>query len=89
MGFHVAARDDMRTLMAVLACVTVSALLETSALACPSCPTSRAVAAIVCGTGVWRNLACMVAPFPVMAFVAWRLHHMGDGRRHATTTSED
>jgi hypothetical protein len=78
----------MQTVMGVLTFATVSALLETSALACPSCPTSRVVAAIVCGSGVWRNLACVVAPFPVMALVAWRLHHLGRRPRHLTTTSE-
>jgi hypothetical protein len=78
----------MRTLVGVLAFATVSALLETSGLACPRCPTSRAVAAIVCGSGAWRNLACIVAPFAVMALVAWRLHGIGRRRSHATTTSE-
>jgi hypothetical protein len=78
----------MRNVMGVLAFATAAALLETSAVACPSCPTSRVVAAIVCGSDVWRNLACVIAPFPVMALVAWRLHHLGKRPRQATTTSE-
>jgi hypothetical protein len=83
-----ARRRYLRRLIAVGVFVTASSLLQTSGVACPSCPTSRAVAAIVCGSDVWRNLACIVAPFPVMALVAWRLHGMGRRRSPATTNPE-
>ena len=54
---------------------------------CPSCPTSRVVTGVVCGEDVWRNLACIVAPFAVFAIVAWRLHGIGKRRRVTNTTS--
>lgn len=78
----------MRRFMAVLGFVMASRLLEAASFACPSCPTSRTVAAIVCGTDGWHYLARIMAPFPVMALVAWRLHGMGRRRAKARGISE-
>jgi hypothetical protein len=49
----------------------------TFASMCPSCPTSRAVAAIVCGDDLWTNLAAVLAPFPLFAVVGILLHRLG------------
>lgn len=47
------------------------------AFACPSCPTSRVVAAIVCGGDAWSNLAAILAPFPFFAALGALLHRLG------------
>lgn len=60
-------------LLAMLAVLADSRL----AVACPDCPTSRVVRAIVCGEHVWTNLAMTVAPFAIFAAVAGALHRIG------------
>lgn len=76
-----------RAVLAVLAfpaLLAVLAMFPGRASACPSCPTSRQVNAIVCGEGVWRNLAMTVAPFVVFAAVGWFLHRAGHSSRGRT-----
>ncbi len=76
----------MRRLWPIVVAIAAWLRFEASALACPDCPTSRAVSAIVCGPGVWRNLALTVAPFIVLAMVVWRLSRIG--RPPACTAAE-
>jgi hypothetical protein len=49
----------------------------TMAWMCPSCPTSRVVAAIVCGEDLWTNIAAVLAPFPLFALIGMLLHRLG------------
>ncbi len=51
-------------------------LRPSNAFACPSCPTSRAVARIVCGGDMWTHIAVVAAPFTVLALLVTLLHRM-------------
>jgi hypothetical protein len=74
----------VRPLLAMIATMAACLRLEGFVIACPDCPTSRVVSALVCGDGVWRNLAFTMAPFFVFGIVAWRLHRIGrPPTRHA------
>jgi hypothetical protein len=70
---------EVRRLFLLAAMIAVWVCLETPALACPSCPTSRVVMATVCGDGFWRHLTSTAAPFVVFGIVAWRLNRIGRG----------
>ena len=80
LAFAAAARlhiGRMRRLLPILVASAACLRFEAYAAACPDCPTSRAVSAIVCGEGVWRNLALTVAPFVALGIVVWRLSRIG------------
>ena len=80
LAFAVTARlhiGRMRRLLPILVASAACLRFEAHAAACPDCPTSRAVSAIVCGEGVWRNLALTVAPFVALGIVVWRLSRIG------------
>ena len=67
----------MRRLLPIVIASAACLRFEAHAAACPDCPTSRAVSAIVCGDGVWRNLTMTVAPFVALGIVVWRLSRIG------------
>jgi hypothetical protein len=80
LAFAVTARlhiGRMRRLLPILVASAACLRFEAHAAACPDCPTSRAVSAIVCGEGVWRNLALTVSPFVALGIVVWRLSRIG------------
>jgi hypothetical protein len=51
-------------------------LAPATALACPSCPTSRVVARIVCSGDAWAHAAAVAAPFAILGLLVVLLHRI-------------
>jgi hypothetical protein len=59
------------------ATLILALLVPASAHACPSCPTSKLVSAVICNEDFWKHVAAVMAPFPVFGLLSAFLYRFG------------